>query len=60
MNSLLLHVGYNMYPDEVKPPKSPDDWVDSSPNTSKGGYTFEKVENPGGSRSFNYCPVFAS
>ena len=31
-----------MYPDEVKAPKSPDDWVDPSPNTSKGGLHLKK------------------
>ena len=60
MNSVLLHTGHNMYPDEVKVPKSPDDWVDPATNTSKGDPTFEKVENPGRWSSFSYRPVFDS
>ena len=54
MKSVLLHVGDNMDPYEVKVPKSPspDNWVDPFPNTSKGGLTFDKVDNPGGCISF--------
>ena len=57
---MLLHVGHTMYPYEVKVTKSPDDWVDPAPNTSKGDPTFEKAENPGRWSSFSYRPIFES
>ena len=34
MNSVLLHIGYIMDPDEVKVLKPQDDWVDLAPNTA--------------------------
>ena len=48
-----------METDEVKVPKSPDDWVEPSPNTAKGGNTFKKLDSPGTRSSFSYCPIFA-
>ena len=36
MNSVLLHVGDNMKPYEVKVPKAPEDLVGPEPNTSMG------------------------
>ena len=60
MNSMLLNVGYTMYPDEVTVPKPPNDWVDPSPNITKGGPIINKVDNPGIWSSFYYRPVFAS
>ena len=60
MNYVLLHVGDTIDPDKVKFPKPLYDWVDPAPNTSKGGSTFNKVENPGGLSRFSYRPVFAS
>ena len=53
MNSVLLHAGDTMDPDEIKFPKPPDDWVDPAPNTAKGGATFDKVYNPCGCSSFS-------
>ena len=47
MNSLLLHVGDTMDPDEVNLSKSPDDWVEHSPNTAEVKPPFEKLDNPG-------------
>ena len=46
LNSVLLHVGCNMDPDEVKVPKPSDEWFDPNLSTSKLGDTFKKVENP--------------
>ena len=60
MNSVLLHAGDTMEPDEFKVPKPLDDWFDPAPNTAKGGATFDKVDNPGVWGSFSYRPVFAS
>ena len=60
MNSMLLHFGDTMDPDEVKAPKEPDDWVKPPPKTEKGEPTFDKVDNPGGWISFSYLPVFTS
>ena len=60
MKYVLLCVGDNMYPDEVKAPKSPYEWVDPPPNILKGETTFDKVENPGGWSSFSQLTVFAS
>ena len=53
MNSVFLHVGYTMHPDEVKVPKAPDDWVDPPKNTGKGEPNFDKVYNPGIWSSFS-------
>ena len=60
MNSVLLHSGVTMDPDELKVPKAPDEWVYPAPNTLKGGSTFEKVDNPGRWSSFSYRPALAS
>ena len=43
MNSVSLHDGDTMGPDEVKVPKSPDEWAKLPPNTSKGDPTFYQV-----------------
>ena len=45
MNSVLLHVWDTMYPDEVKVPKTPDEYFEPDSNTSKGEPIFDKVEN---------------
>ena len=37
IKSVLLHVGYNMDPYEVKVPKAPDLWVDPPSNREGGG-----------------------
>ena len=60
MNSMFLHVGDTMHPDEVKVPKAPDDWVEPPTNTGKGELNFDKVYNPGIWSSFSYRPAFAS
>ena len=46
MNYVLLHAGDTIDPDEVKVPKSPDDWVQPTPNTEKVEPTFDKVDIP--------------
>ena len=60
MNSMLLHVGDTMDPDEVKIPKASYDWVYPAPNTSKGGANFDKVDNPVIWSSSSHHPIFAS
>ena len=60
VNSMLLHVGDTMDPDEVKIPKAPYDWVEPAPNTSKGDPNFEKVDNTVIWSSSSHHPVFAS
>ena len=57
---MLLYVGKNMDPNEVKVPKPPNDWVDPDTNTAKGGHNLEKQDNPDGWSSFSYHPVFTS
>ena len=42
MNSMLLHVGETMDPDEVKVPKPPNYWVEPAPNTAKGVHILKK------------------
>ena len=42
MNSVLIHVGNTIEPDEVNLPKSPDDQVEPAPNTAKGGIPLTK------------------
>ena len=46
MKYVLIRVGDTIDPNEVKVPKSPDDLVDPTPNTSKGLPNFYKVYNP--------------
>ena len=53
MNYVFLNLGYTMDPNEVKVPKLPDDWIEPSPNTAKGGPTFDKVDNLGGWSRFS-------
>ena len=48
MNSVLLHAGETIYPDEFKVPKVPYNWVEPSTNTEKRWPTFDKMENQGG------------
>ena len=48
MKYVLIRVGDTIDPDEVKVSKSPDDWVDPTPNTSKGLPNFYKVYKPVG------------
>ena len=60
MDSVLLHSGDTMDPDEVKAPKPPDHWVDPAPKKAKGDPNLDKVYNPGGWSSFSYRPLFAS
>ena len=46
IKSVLLHVGYNMEPYEVKLPKAPDLWVDPPSNREGGGgLIFTKWKN---------------
>ena len=60
MNYMLLHVGGNIDPDEVKVPKAPYYWFDPITKTSWGEYNFDKVENTGGRSSLSYRPIFTS
>ena len=57
---MLLHGGDTMDPDDVKVPKSQDEWIELPTNTAKGYPTFEKLDNPDGCSSFSFHPVFAS
>ena len=58
MNSVLLHAGDTMDPDDVKVRKSPDYWVDPDTITEKGEPTFVKVDKPGGCSSLSCLPIF--
>ena len=58
VNSMLLHVGDTMDPDELKLPKTSDGWVNPDTKTVKGEPAFDKLDNPGGFSSFSYLPVF--
>ena len=45
-NSVLLHIGDTMEPDEVNLPKPPDDCVEPDTNKAKRGNTFQKSGQP--------------
>ena len=58
MKSVFICVGDTMGPDEVKVTKPLDYWVEPAPNTTIGGPSFDKVDNPGGWNRFSYFPSF--
>ena len=60
MNSVLLHGGDNMVPDEVKVPKAPDDWVYPPPNIENGEPNCDKVDDPWVWITLYYLPVLSS
>ena len=55
MNSVLLHAGDTMDPDDVKVRKSPDYWVDPDTITEKGEPTFVKVDVVAYPASLYFC-----